>query len=71
MNDDKTMEAAAITQADRDAGAAFWTFLGQHGSAKQCRTGKGFRATAQIFADHREAAVRAYLAQREADGSNP
>lgn len=42
-----------VTRADREAGAAFWAFLGQHGSAEHCRNGTGFRDTAEHFARHR------------------
>ena len=43
-----------VTQADREAGAAYWAGQGHHGSAEQCRTGKGFSYTAEAFARHRE-----------------
>ncbi len=52
-----TAPEVKVTQADRDAGAEFWAFLGQHGSADQCRNGKGFRATAEQFARHRATAT--------------
>ena len=55
-----------VTQADRDAGAEFWAFLGQHGSAEECRSGTGFRATAEAFARHREAAEAASKAREAA-----
>jgi hypothetical protein len=56
-----------VTQADRDAGAEFWTFLGQQGSAEQCRNGTGFRDTAQAFARHRHTATAEALeAMRDA-----
>lgn len=49
------------TQADRNAGAEFWAFLGQHGSAQACRDGTGFRDTAEAFARHRHAATAPLL----------
>jgi len=60
-------EQVQVTQADRDAGAEFWTFLGQQGSAEQCRNGTGFRDTAQAFARHRHTATAEALeAMRDA-----
>lgn len=56
-----------VSQKARDAAAEFWEFLGQCGSAEQCRQGKGFRTTADVFARF-EAEIRAEEAARIALG---
>lgn len=53
----------SVTQADREAAASFWEFMGQAGSAELCRQGKGFRNTAEHFARHRTTAEAASAAR--------
>jgi hypothetical protein len=53
--------AADISPEAREAAAAFWDFLGHHGTAKNIREGNGFRTTAEVFAafqDQISAAMR-------------
>lgn len=49
-----------------EAAAKFWEFLGQKGSAQQCRERKGFRTTAEVFEDFKRE-IESPLLDRIAD----